>query len=474
MNNSIPYKDISKKERKTFRNFKPFWNEELTNLWKEMVRSRKNYEKFKGERHVQNRLRAEYKDKRNLFDKRLRQEERRYNRGKMLEIESLESQNPNEFWDKVQKLGPRAQKGIPMEVVTEDGEVKTSPEEVLQKWQSEFSKMYSGPVGEVFDQEFYDIKMLEKMLLEDEQNDPLFITNHYLNNEITLSEILRNTKKLKRNKAMGIDCIPNEVLKGKQVGLLFVHLFNSCFDKGIIPNQWRLANVFPIPKNPLDDKRNPMTYRGISLLSTISKVYTSLLNERILNYLETENKLVDEQNGFRKGRSCNDHIFTLTSVIQARLQERHSTFCAFIDMKKAFDFVNRELLFFKLLHNNIDGKMYKSIKALYSKTSSRVQVNDCFTSWFLTTSGVRQGDNLSPTLFAIFLNDLAVELNGLNLGVTIDNEKLTILMYADDIVLLAENKADLQKLLDYVATWCKNWQLVLNDKKSQVVHFRKS
>jgi hypothetical protein len=125
------------------------------------------------------------------------------------------------------------------------------------------------------------------------------------------------------------------------------------------------------------------------------------------------------------------------------------------------------------LRENIDGKMYRTIKALYSNTSSRVQVNDLFTAWFPTTSGVRQGDNLSPTIFALFLNDLALELKSLNLGVRAGQEKVSILMYADDIVLLSENETDLQKQLDHVSSWCKKWQLVINSQKSQVVHFRK-
>ena len=138
MNNTIPYKDVSSKERKWFRNFKPFWTQELSDMWKEMVQSRKSYEKYRGDRRTLNRLRAEYKDKRNLFDKRLRQEERKYKRGQMLEIESLESENPNEFWERVQKLGPRKSRTIPMEVVSVDGEVKNSEHEVLQNGKTIF------------------------------------------------------------------------------------------------------------------------------------------------------------------------------------------------------------------------------------------------------------------------------------------------------------------------------------------------
>ncbi len=80
-------------------------------------------------------------------------------------------------------------------------------------------------------------------------------------------------------------------------------------------------------------------------------------------------------------------------------------------MQKAFDYVDRDMLFYKLLEYNIDGKIYKSIKALYNHPFSKVKVNRYTTSWFTTESGLRQGDSLSPTLFAIYINDLAKEIN---------------------------------------------------------------
>ena len=101
-----------------------------------------------------------------------------------------------------------------------------------------------------------------------------------------------------------------------------------------------------------------MNYRGISLLSCISKLYSSIMNKRITQYLEENDILAEEQNGFRSGRSCEDHVFTLSSVIR----NNASVFMAFIDLKKAFDFVDRNMLLYKLLQTNINGKMYDSIK----------------------------------------------------------------------------------------------------------------
>ena len=94
-------------------------------------------------------------------------------------------------------------------------------------------------------------------------------------------------------------------------------------------------------------------------------------------------------------------------ILRIRKQLNSHTFCAFIDFKKTFDLVNRDFLLHKLQKLGIDGKFYFSIKSLYTHTRSRVQVNDIMTEWFSVDQGVRQGDSLSPTLFSLYLNDLA-------------------------------------------------------------------
>ena len=87
---------------------------------------------------------------------------------------------------------------------------------------------------------------------------------------------------------------------------------------------------------------------------------------------------------------------------------------------------------------------------------------------------MRQGDSLSPTLFGIFLNDLAQEINQLNIGIWAGDVQLYILMYADDIVIMAENENNLQIMLDYIKEWCRKWRMVVNEDKTKVMHFRNS
>ena len=110
---------------------------------------------------------------------------------------------------------------------------------------------------------------------------------------------------------------------------------------------------------------------------------------------------------------------------------------------------------------------------MYSNPRSRIILNDHETDYFGCPIGVKQGDCLSPTLFAIFINDLALEIKESNIGINLDDHLfLNILMYADDIVLLAENEADLQSLLLIVEKWCKEWRLEVNLTKTNILHVR--
>ena len=248
--------------------------------------------------------------------------------------------------------------------------------------------------------------------------------------------------------------------------------YNLFFKSGLSHVEWDFSDIKPIPKKD-QDARDPLQNRCITIMCCVAKVYSKILNNRIQKYLETNKILVEEQNGFRACRSCIDHLFVLCTVLRNRKLSGNETFLCFIDYKKAFDSVERHLLLFKLSQVGINGNMYRAISSLYSNPRSRVILNDNETEYFDCPVGVKQGDCLSPTLFAIFINDLAIEIKHSNIGVKLDeNLAINILLYADDIVLLAENEQDLQSLIFIVECWCKKWKLEVNLTKTNIMHIR--
>ena len=104
---------------------------------------------------------------------------------------------------------------------------------------------------------------------------------------------------------------------------------------------WRKALISPKYKGKGKDPKIPLNYRPISLISNRCKGFSYIMNKRLLTYLEDQNILVEEQNGFRKGRNCQEHLFSLCSVIKKCIQLNMSTYCCFVDSAAAFDCVDR-------------------------------------------------------------------------------------------------------------------------------------
>jgi len=177
-------------------------------------------------------------------------------------------------------------------------------------------------------------------------------------------------------------------------------------------------------------------------------------------------------------------MFSLYALFELLCVKKKKLHCAFIDFEKAFDFVQRNSLFFKLINNNINGKFCRIVENMYSDAKSRIVHNNKMSDMFACEIEVRQGENLSPLLFSIYLNDLQDFLEGLNIkGIDsisrdLENElmiyfKILILLYADDTILLSESKDDLQIMLNEFSTYCKKWKLRINVQKTKILIFSK-
>ena len=262
----------------------------------------------------------------------------------------------------------------------------------------------------------------------------------------------------------------NEEPKIKEI---LTYLFEKIFRTCLAPTLWLRSLIKPIPKGSHLDQRLPVNFRSISLISTIGKLFSGLINKRISTFLENNDLLVDEQNGFRAKRSCEDHIFALSSILNVAKAKNQDTFACFVDFMKAFDSVHHKLLLHKLYNIGIRGNMYSMVKAMYTNATSAVQIKNFTTNWFPIETGIRQGDSLSPTLFAIFINDLALEIKEKHKGIKInDNLSVPILLYADDIILLASSAGELKNMLKTVYKWCIRWRLKVNSSKTKIMHFR--
>ena len=257
----------------------------------------------------------------------------------------------SEFWKSIGNVGIRtsSNKDIPWEVVHSDGSISTVKAEVLERWKSDFEQLLNSNDADPHLMVTSDINRQE-------------IDTQSLNCDITFDEVRQSTLSANRGKALGDDGIPVEVLNNRNCIVYLTRLFNTCLRSSTVPELWSRGIIKPILKNCNDDPRDPLNYRGITITSSVYKLYCSILNKRLANWFEIHGIICDEQNGFRAGRSTIDHICSISYIVETRLKKKQDTHVAFIDFSKAYDRIDRKLLWHKLEQFGISGDFLKTLQ----------------------------------------------------------------------------------------------------------------
>ena len=473
MDNVLPKKRVVHKSHKRTR-YKPYWSDELQCAWDTVCEKERLWLRCNGSPVLKRRLRDDYNQQRKSFDKLNRCAKRRYQMAEQDRLKDMyNDHDTRNFWRYIGKLGLQndSKPVIPMEVVDSDGNVNTNVGDVLKRWKNDYQNLFQESGDVTFD-ETHLRNVKEALQNNTVQRDNVDLSA--LNADITMEEVEKCVMRAKLRKAAGLDNIPAEVLRNPVCVESLHKIITFCFQSGTVPSEWNIGLIKPIPKGDGKDPRDPLSYRGITLISIPSKIYADILNIRLSNWIEENSFLVEEQNGFRQNRSCMEHIYTLYSVINKRKLNKLSTYACFVDAKKAFDTVNRQCLWYKLYAMGLNGRILNAVKSLYSDVKCAINVNGLITQFLDVDLGVKQGCRLSPTLFALYVNDLAENINALGCGVDIDGEQLSLLLYADDVIFIAPTEQSLQRMLDTLNEWCQKWRLLINQDKTKVIHFRPS
>ena len=377
-------------------------------------------------------------------------------------IRSLPSQQ--DFWKAVKKVSFKNSQ--PRNTIT------------LEKWHTHFKKLLDKNDDDDEDDSVVDVAaegmsdgMVGGMNFDNNSDD-----HSDINCRITSEEVLNAMRKLKNNKAAGPDKIVVELFKyaNSEIIEFFVEFFNRLFDTGLYPENWSESIILPLFKK--GNINDPNNYRGISLMDVSCKLYSSIINTRLQEWVELNNITGEYQAGFKKGYCTVDHMFTLLAFIQKQFSVNRKFYVAFIDFQKAFDSVNRSILWTVLIKNGVKGKMLRCIQAMYKLVKSRVRSGFELTEYINCVAGVKQGDASSPVLFSLFINELALDVisNGLHgAHFSRDALELFILLLADDVLLLSETVVGLQRQLNSLCRAAESLDLKVNLDKSNIVVFRK-
>ena len=426
-----------------------WWNREAESLVKEKAQARLEYQDgLRGE--------EEYK----IVKRRTRNGIRRIKqRAKAREEEKLSElcvSNITKFWKEVnyQKRGGGTVKGVK----DSNGELVVADVARCKLRKDHFERVYNPDM----DGRKADVR--DNIRGEDRWSHPANWS------DISRKEFDDAVREMKNGKASGIDEITVEMIRcGGDI--VADYLFGICrlaWQCGRVPNAWLLAVIIALFKNKgsVYDCEN---YRGISLLAIPSKVYSRIVIGRV--GLVTDDRVLDLQGAFAQGRGCADQIFVMRLIVEKYLEKDKRVYAVFVDLEKAYDRVDREDLWKVLRQYGVTGKLLEAVRSMYDGTSACVR-DGVLSDWFPIKSGVKQGCVMSPKLFNLYMDACVREVLREDMGgVMVGGRKVSILLYADDAVLLAESEQELQLLVDRFCMVCSKRKLKINENKTKTMVF---
>lgn len=287
-------------------------------------------------------------------------------------------------------------------------------------------------------------------------------------------KLLLTFKNLNNKKSSSFDEIPNIVLKNLPQEYIFCYsiIFNNCLNLAYFPTPWKIAKLITIKKKGKDGS-DSSSYRPISLLPNISKVFETTINDSIVSFCNSKNIIPEHQFGFRHRHSTIHAITKFTSDICWARNNGDCVAALLIDLEKAFDTVWLDGLFYKLLKKEFPKHLVKMIwNMLHNKKFFVTHGQQRSSKLFEIKNGLQQGTVNSPVLFSIFISDL-LQMYELNI-----NNLKSAIAFADDLLIyIRGNKVSkiqiaLQEIFNKIQDYFHTWKLKLNVNKCETILFR--
>ena len=291
------------------------------------------------------------------------------------------------------------------------------------------------------------------------------VRDSFFLNPISLNEMKQYIKNLNSKKSIPKHSIPIQIIKQccEILAPVLTDIFNICITQGIFPNKLKYGEVRPIYKK--GDKSQVNNFRPVCILSPFSQILERHFHTQTINFMNKNNIIHQHQYGFRTNSSTEMTITQITEHIIDKLQDDQTTCAVFLDLRKAFDTVNHDVLLTKLYNYGIRGVTADLFKSYLTDRTQRTVINNSISDIINLNCGIPQGSILGPLFFIIYINDL------------IDITKLSVKLFADDACLSysCSNISSLEQIvnneLQIVNEWRMRNKLSVNFEKSNFMVF---
>ena len=289
---------------------------------------------------------------------------------------------------------------------------------------------------------------------------------------ITMEEVNTAIKHLKAKKAHGPDRIPNEALKyaSNETRNTYLNIFNQITETAIIPEQWKEGEIIRLYKGK-GKKGLCANERGITLASNMGKLYERIINNRIMNKIN----ITEAQAGGKKGQSTTDHLLRLKDTAQFVKNKNKEAFIVFLDVTKAYDKAWIDAIMYIMNKEGTPIELWKIIKEMNKKLTATIKTKHGNTRKIQIKDSIRQGGILPVIQYSLMMDEINKEMEQKNIGPKMNNINVPIgcLLWMDDVALIAENRTQLQQMLDITHDIASRYHIEFGDEKSKILKIGK-